>query len=258
MSVTSITSKTIGSGKPLVLLHAFPLSHLLWQDLVPPPGHELILPDFPGFGNSPLAPSGFSIAEAAQSLEMHMEQKGVREPIVLGGISMGGYWAMEFIRQFPKRIKKILLISTKPGLDKPEAKQNRLKMAERAEKEGVQFLVAAMIPGLLGKTSLANKPDLVGRLTNWIQKTDPAAVALAQRAMAGRRDQTDLMPVLKAKTYVLAGLEDTLIPFPEAEVMAKFIPGCQICLLDGVGHLAPFEDPIRFQKILEAFLFDPS
>jgi len=169
---------------------------------------------------------------------------------------MGGYWAMEFIRQFPHRIEKILFISTRPGLDKPEAKQNRLKMADRAEKEGVGFLAEAMIPGLLGKMTLANKPGVVDRLREWIQATNPAAVALAQRAMAERRDQTGLMPQLRAKTWIVAGLEDALIASTEAEAMAKAIPGSQLRLLDGVGHLVPIEDPGRFHKILEEFLFE--
>ncbi len=191
------------------------------MDLTPPPGFQLILPDFPGFGNSPLATGGLSLSEAAQGLENHLNRQGIDGPIVLGGIYMGGYWAMEFIRQFPHRVARILFVSTRPGSDKPEAKQNRLKMADRVEKEGVSFLPAAMIPGLLGRTSLAKKPGLADRLTDWIQKTNPDAVALAQRAMAERLDQTGLMAGLKAKTWVVAGLEDALIPSTEAETMAK-------------------------------------
>ena len=79
------------------------LSHFLWDELEPPENFSLILPDFPGFGSSALANDGFSLAEAAQELRFCLEEQGIIEPIVLGGILMGGcYWAMEFIRQFPK------------------------------------------------------------------------------------------------------------------------------------------------------------
>lgn len=165
MAVPHINSSTLGSGKPVVLLHAFPLSHHIWSDLKPPPGFQLVLPDFPGFGNSPLTPPGLSMTEIAQSLENHLIAKGITGRIILSGISMGGYWAMEFIRQFPERVARVLLISTRPGLDKPEAKQNRLKMAERVEKEGIDFLSPAMIPGLLGKTTLVDRPGVVAQLT---------------------------------------------------------------------------------------------
>ncbi len=258
MSVPQLESYQLGFGKPVVLLHAFPLSNQLWMYLTPPPGFQLILPDFPGFGNSPLAPAGLSLVEAAQGLENHLIQKGIHEPVILGGISMGGYWAMEFIRQFPHQVDKVLFVSTRPGLDKPEARQNRLKMADRVEKEGVGFLAEAMIPGLLGKSTLTKKPLAAKRLTDWIQKTDPAAVALAQRTMADRRDQTGLMAGLKVKTWVVAGLEDALIPSTEAETMAKTIPGSNLRLLEGVGHLVPLEDPAGFQKILDGFLSEPA
>jgi 3-oxoadipate enol-lactonase len=256
MSIPQITSITLGSGKPLILLHPFPLSHHFWDDLMVPSGYQFILPDFPGFGVSPLAPKGLNLAEAAQGLENHLIQKGIQEPIILSGISMGGYWAMEFIRQFQSRVTKVLFVSTRPGQDKPEAKQNRLKMADRVEKEGVDFLAPIMIPGLVGKTTLATKPKIVNRLSDWIKTTNPAAIALAQRAMAERQDQTNLMPRLKTKVWVLAGLEDTLIPSTEADSMAKVIPGSQLLVLDSVGHLIPLEDPNRFQKILEKFLSD--
>lgn len=258
MSIPQITSIIFGSGKPLVLLHPFPLSHHFWDDLPVLSGYQLILPDFPGFGVSPLAEKGLNLTEAAQGLENHLNQKGIHEPVIVVGISMGGYWAMEFIRQFSSRVAKVLFVSTRPGKDKPEAKQNRLKMANRVEKEGVNFLAPIMIPGLIGKTTLSTKPQVVNHLNNWIQTTNPAAIALAQRAMAERQDQTDLMPLLKTKVWILAGLEDSLIPSIEAESMAKAIPGSQLRILDNVGHLIPLEDPNRFQNILEEFLSGPA
>ena len=249
-----LSSVRRGSGKPLVLLHAFPLSHSIWQGLNPPAGYELILPDFPGFGQSALAPAGLTLAEAAMDLENHLQEKGIKEPIVLGGISMGGYWAMEYLRQFPQRVAKIIFISTRPGVDKPEGRQNRLNMAEKVLQEGTEFMVKAMIPGLLGKSTLSDKPEVADQVVKWIRATQPEAVALAQRAMADRRDQTGLLPALKVPTLILAGQEDALILPTEAESMAKAVPGSQLKVLDRVGHLIPIEDAAGFQKILDGFL----
>lgn len=254
MPIPFVRSIEVGSGRPLVLLHAFPLSHSLWQNLQPPVGYRLILPDFPGFGESPLAPMGLTLKEAAQGLEKHLQEKGIVESFVLGGISMGGYWAMEYLHQFPGRVAKVLFVSTRPGVDKPESRQNRLNMAEKVIQEGTEFMVPTMIPGLLGRTTLAEKPEVVNRVGQWIRSTKPEAVALAQQSMADRRDQTDLLPGLKAPTLVLAGREDALIPPSEAETMAKAVPGSRLRILDRVGHLLPIEDPIRFQEILEKFL----
>lgn len=254
MAIPQIVSTQAGSGRPLVLLHAFPLSHGMWESLRPPAGYRLILPDFPGFGESPLAPVGLTLADAAQGLENYLQQKGIKEPVVLGGISMGGYWAMEYLRQFPQRVAQILFISTRPGVDKPEGRQNRLNMADKVVREGTEFLVKAMVPGLLGKTILIEKPEVADQIGQWIRSTRPEAVALAQRAMADRRDQTGLLPALKVPTLVLAGQEDALIPPTEAQAMAQAVPGSQLRLLDHVGHLIPIEDPAGFQKIMDDFL----
>jgi len=254
MPSPTVFSIQLGSGSPLVLLHAFPLSHLIWKNIAPPAGYRLILPDFPGFGDSPMASPGLTLADAAQGLEKHLREKGINGSIVLGGISMGGYWAMEYLRQFPNRVAKVLFISTRPGVDKPEGRQNRLNMAEKVVKEGTEFMVSAMIPGLLGKTTLAEKPKVVDQVGQWIRSTRPEAVALAQKALADRRNQTDLLPVLKVPALVLAGQEDALIPPSEAEAMSKAIPGCQLRILKRVGHLIPLEDPAEFQKIIDEFL----
>ncbi len=252
--IPTILSITKGKGRPVVLLHAFPLSHLMWEDFKAPSGYQLILPDFPGFGVTPLANKELTLAQAAQGLEKHLWEKGIVEPIILGGISMGGYWAMEFIRQFPSKVVKILFISTRPGIDRQDAKQYRLKMAERVNKEGVEFLKSTMVPGLLGRTTLSDKPEVAERLREWIQMTDPAAIALAQRAMAVRLDQNDLMSELKTPVCILAGQEDTLVPVAEAESLAKAIPSSRIQVLEHVGHLIPLENPERFQKILDEFV----
>jgi pimeloyl-ACP methyl ester carboxylesterase len=242
------------ASKVIVLLHAFPLSHELWNQLEAIPGYQFIKPDFPGFGIEPLAASGFTLEMATQHLNHQLAVLNLNKPFTLSGISMGGYWAFEYYRQFPERVDQLILISTRPGLDKPEGRQNRLNMAEKVEKEGVGYLAEAMIPGLLGKTTLAEKPEVRHQLSNWINHTSPQAIALAQRAMANRRDQTDLLGRIKARTLIIAGQEDTLIAPTEALAMGKAIPNCKVELLDQVGHLVPIEAPNFFQKSLQTFL----
>jgi len=200
-----MTSSVNRTDQVIVLLHAFPLSHELWNQLEPIAGYRFIKPDFPGFGFKPLAAPGLTLEQAAQQLDRLLISRKVNKPFVLAGISMGGYLAFEYYRQFPERVNQLILISTRPGVDKPEGRQNRLNMAEKVEKEGVGYLPEAMIPGLLGKTTLAEKPEVRQQLTKWINHTSPHAIALAQRAMANRRDQTDILAQIKARTLIIAG-----------------------------------------------------
>jgi pimeloyl-ACP methyl ester carboxylesterase len=249
-----MTSSTSPIDQVIVLLHAFPLSHELWNQLEPIPGHRFITPDFPGFGTEPLAAPGFTFEMAAQHLNRQLTAQNIDKPFILTGISMGGYLAFEYYRQFPNQIDQLILISTRPGRDKPEGRQNRLAMAERVEKEGTGYLAEAMAPGLLGKTTLAEKLEVKDQLSEWILNTSPQAVALAQRAMANRRDQTGLLAQITARTLILAGQEDSLIAPTESVAMGKLIPSSQVELLDQVGHLIPIESPNHFQKSLRDFL----
>jgi 3-oxoadipate enol-lactonase len=253
--MTSTNASVPANGlKMIVFLHAFPLSHLVWNQLKPIPGYQFVTPDFPGFGGTALANPGFTLEQAACNLERQLTQKKIQKPFTMAGISMGGYWAFEYYRQFSDQLDKLILISTKPGADKPEGRQNRLNMAERVEKEGISYLPEAMIPGLLGKTTLADKPAVKQQIADWITHTPSQAVASAQRAMADRRDQTNLLAQIKAKTLILAGREDALIPFVESEAMSKLIPNCRLQIIDQVGHLIPVEAPHEFQNSIEVFL----
>ena len=169
LSLPVIVSSSRGSGQPLVLLHAFPLTHAIWKEITPPDQYQLILPDFPGFGLSPLPQTQISLSDASQGLNNHMAEKGIEGPVTIGGISMGGYWALEFIRQYPEKVRALILISTRAGIDKPEIKQKRLETAKKVEKEGIGFLAQTMVPGLLGKSTVEKQPGLILQVKQWIQ-----------------------------------------------------------------------------------------
>lgn len=122
-----------GSGIPVVLLHAFPLSRAMWR-----PQHEglaadcrLITPDLPGFGAVPPASPPTVDAMAASVISM-LDELGVRSRVVLGGLSMGGYVALALARRYPDRIAGLILADTRAEPDDDAARANRDKMIERA------------------------------------------------------------------------------------------------------------------------------
>ena len=93
-----------GSGPPVVLLHAFPLSAAMWEHQYGPLGgvSRLITPDLPGFGRSPAAEREPSVDLMADEVKGLLAQLGL-DAVVLGGLSMGGYVTMAFLRRHPER-----------------------------------------------------------------------------------------------------------------------------------------------------------
>ena len=84
-----------GPGPVVVLLHGFPLDRSMWSAQVSDVGsiYRLITPDLRGFGQS-AAPDGiYTMDDMADDVAELLGTLGIREPIVLGGLSMGGYVA---------------------------------------------------------------------------------------------------------------------------------------------------------------------
>lgn len=110
-----------GSGVPLVLLHGFPVDCRMWDAQV----RELsthcrvITPDFAGFGQS-AGSSPFTIPGMAD--DVHALLQSLKAfPCVLGGLSMGGYVAMNYARKYPADVSGLILLDTKDAADTAEA-----------------------------------------------------------------------------------------------------------------------------------------
>jgi len=246
----------------VVLLHAFPLDKRLWDDVVDPiaeAGWDVVVPDLPGFGESRL-PDEFddepSLVVHARAVLAVLDRVGVSNAVVVG-LSLGGYVAMELVRQDPDRIAGIALVDTKATADADEARQNRLRVAEQVESSGsTEALARAMLPNLLGATTHATRPDVVERVRGWILEADPAGVAFAQRSMAVRPDSLADLASLAVPGLVLWGDEDTLSPRPEQDAMVDAMRDARFVEIPGCGHLSAVEAPEATAAALIEFLRD--
>ncbi|MFI9384429.1 alpha/beta fold hydrolase [Kutzneria sp. NPDC052558] len=223
----------------LVLLHAFPLDSRMWDGIREPVAKRLRLVT-PDLGDGP--PSLDAAADAV--LETLGDQR-----FVLGGCSMGGYLAMAILRKAPERVAGLLFVDTKSAADAPEARDNRLAMAARAESEGVAgWLADAMLPNLLAPGA---RPEVVATLRALIDSQPGSVVARAQRAMAARPDSTELLAGVTVPTLVVRGAEDALMA-----PGAVSVPGARVVELAGCGHLPPVEDPEAFTAVVLEWLSD--
>jgi 3-oxoadipate enol-lactonase len=76
----------------------------------------------------------------------------------------------------------------------------------------------------------------------------------ALRAMAARPDSTPLLETIDVPTLVVGGAEDALTPPDELRALASAIPGSRLELLEGCGHVCPFERPAAFNHVVSEFL----
>ena len=244
-----------GSGLPLVLLHAFPLSSAMWLEQRDILGGRcrVITPDQRGFGGSALGADEPSLGECAEDVLALLDRLEL-DRVVLGGLSMGGYVAMELMRRAPQRVSALVLADTKAAADAPEAREARLRTAETVEREGTAPLADQMLPALLGRTSLERRAAVAGRVRGLVAAAPPAAVAWASRAMAARPDSFDVLRSVDVPALVVVGDEDSLSPVEAAQAMADALPQGRLAVVPGAGHLSAVEDPQAFGSAVTGFL----
>ncbi|MBE1531074.1 alpha/beta fold hydrolase [Actinomadura algeriensis] len=248
-------ARDVGSGTPLVLLHAFPLSSAMWleqrQGLAG--RFRVITPDLRGFGGSRLGDDEPSIDAMADDVARVFRDQGVRRAVV-GGLSMGGYVAMALCRRHPELVIGLVLAGTRAAPDTETVRENRLRQAEALDGDaGVRVLVDEVLPGLVGPTTMRQRALVYGRVRGLVQATPPRAAAWAQRAMAARPDSFDTLRELRVPTLVMVGDEDALATEDEARAMADAAPDSELLVMPRAGHLCAVEQPDLFNQAVAEF-----
>jgi pimeloyl-ACP methyl ester carboxylesterase len=245
-----------GSGTPLVLLPAFPFDSRIWDRArIGLAEHaRVITPDPPGFGRTPLPAEEPDLAVTAHEVIALLDELGL-ERAVIGGCSMGGYTTLAVLRAAPSRVSGLVLIDSKYTADPPEARENRLAMAARADREGVtDWFADTMLPVLLGKTTTAQRPDVVDTARRLVSEASPEAVAWAQRAMAARPDSSAALRAADVPALVVHGAEDAIIPVDAARAMAELLPQADLVVLPDAGHLPQLEVPAALTTAVTTWL----
>ena len=180
----SIACHDSGRGVPLLLVHGFPFDHSMWNGQIDALSerYRVIAPDLRGFGQSELGEGVVTMEQMADDLAALLDALEIGEPVVLCGLSMGGYIAFEFWRKYAARLKALILCDTRAAADKPEVAANRLAMADRVLREGPQPLVDSMLPKLFSPQTYAERPHLVDEIERIMLRTDPRGIAAAARA----------------------------------------------------------------------------
>jgi 3-oxoadipate enol-lactonase len=253
LNTAELSRDDFGVGLPLVFLHGFPLNRHAWQKQIDTfqSSHRVIAPDFRGFGMSD-TPSG-ETTMAQYAADVHeLLQSLATGPVVLIGHSMGGYVALEFARQFPESLCGLVLVNTKATGDSAEVAAGRRGTAAQVRAQGVQIVIDAMAPMMLTED---NRDSLMmEQVRGLMLASKPEGVIGALLGMAGRADSTDLLARIEVPTLVVSGTDDRLMSPSESEKMASAIHGAQLSLIPNAGHLTAFEQPDKFNRILNAWL----
>ena len=244
-----------GIGRPLVLIHGYPFNRTLWDEQVNVLTHSyrVIVPDLRGFGDSDASTGPSTMNRLAQDVTRLMDHLGISQAVI-GGLSMGGYVVLAFYKQFPSRVRALILADTRAQADTEEGKQTRAQQAEKALTEGMGGIADAMLPKLLTPETVSKRPEIVKRVRDMMLKTKPEGAAAALQGMAEREDQTQLLSQITVPTLILVGSEDPITPVADSEKMHEAIRGSRLVVLDKASHVSNIEQAEQFNQELKRFL----
>jgi len=244
-----------GAGRPIVLIHGYPFNRSLWTEQIPAlsNSYRIIAPDLRGFGDSDASQDPSTMNRLAADVALLMDHLEIPRATICG-LSMGGYVALAFYKQFHSRVRALVLADTRAQADTDEAKQTRAQQAEKALSEGMAGIAGAMLPKLLTPETVSKRPEIVKFVRDMMLKSKPEGAAAALRGMAEREDQTELLLKISVPTLIVVGAEDAITPVSDSEQMHHAIGGSRLVVLDHAGHVSNVERPQQFNDALLHFL----
>ena len=250
-----------GSGRgagTLVLLHGFPLNPSMWESqlVLAERGWRIIVPELRGFGDGAGDPPTTSLDDYAGDTIDLLDRLHIDKNIVLGGLSMGGYVAFAMFRHAPTYFRAMVLADTRSLKgDPPEAVVNRKNMQQLVREKGQGAVADALLPKLLcDATSARCKPDVVELVRKQIESASVGAIVGALDALMTRPDSTPMLSTLRIPVQIIVGAQDALTPPPLSEQMHNDIPGSELAVIPGAGHMSNMEQPAAFNDALGRFL----
>ena len=169
------------------------------------------------------------------------------------GLSMGGYVALEMVRQAPERVAGIGLLNTAYGIDSDERRAQREATIRMAQSDSFQGVTRHLLKSFLSPAAMRDE-DLVARVIAMAESVGRENFVLQQQAIMGRRGQADTLRGLKVPALVLCGSLDTLTPPRISEEMAQLAPDAELVILQEVGHLSTMEAQDAVTASLNGFL----
>lgn len=250
-----IAYERAGDGPPLVLLHGlFGFDSRSWRRQFDGLSHAytVVAWDMPGTGRSSDPPAGFRDAAFADSLAAFMSALGLGQPHVLG-LSFGAALALELYRRHPTVPRSLVLASAYAGWAgslPPEMVEQRIQHVSQALDLPAEQWAREWAPSMLSPSAPL---ELVHEVETLLADFHPAGQRAILQAFA-HQDLRDVLPRVAVPTLLLYGEQDVRSPVGVGEDLHARIPGSQLVVLPGVGHMCNLEAPERFNAEVRRFL----
>lgn len=254
----NLSYNDVGEGDiPVVFLHGFPFDKTMWQGQLDylQTTHRVIACDIRGFGKSTDEESHLSMDLFANDLILFIDKLDL-EKVIICGLSMGGYIALNAIKRFPSRFEALILSDTQCVADTHDIKVNRYKTIEDIKEYGVTNFIQGFIKKVFHEDSFTSKPEVVEQLRNVVFSNSQQIITQGLTALAERSETCSILEEITIPTLIICGREDAVTPLDESKFMNKQIKDSVLHVITNAGHVSNLEEPTKFNKLLRDFLND--
>jgi Predicted hydrolases or acyltransferases (alpha/beta hydrolase superfamily) len=191
-------------------------------------------------------------ADSIAGLAAEALKQAPEGPFMLAGHSMGGYVALEILRQAPERVTTLALLNTNARADSKESTGNRRRLMALADRdfEGVinTLMTKVLSPGH------QKDPVMTGTVAAMAHGVGKDAFKRQQEAIINRIDSRAHLAAIRCPTLVVAARDDAIMPLEWLEELAKGIPGARLEIVEDSGHMASIEQPEAVVRILRDWI----
>ncbi|MXO58956.1 alpha/beta fold hydrolase [Altererythrobacter salegens] len=212
-------------------------------------------PQLAAFADS-RAVNGYGLADTLQDMARIVLDQAP-DSFDLLGHSMGGRVALEVYRMAPERVRRLALVSTgiHPLRDGEPASRRALQQV--GWDNGFEALIYQWLPPMVAEANRAD-PAIYGPLHQMNVEAGQEVFDAQIHALVNRPDVMDLLPQISCPTLVMTGELDTWAPPAQHETIAAAIPGAELVIVPGAGHMIQLEAPEGVNSAIAGWLARPA
>jgi 2-hydroxymuconate-semialdehyde hydrolase len=259
VSAGELACVDVGEGPPVLLLHGFPTSSLLWrrEAMFFASRMRVIVPDLLGYGESD-KPRGADLSEPAQAGYARdlLRSLGIDELAIVGHDIGGVVAQLLALDEGGPRVKALVLLDS-PSFDAWPIEGVRLIQGAAPEQETTQFvedLIRLTFDLGMAHRERLDEATMQAYARPW--RDEPAAFFRAARGIEGKglSGRDGELAALDLPTLILWGEEDPFLGVELADRLQESIPGSTLALLPGCSHFVGEDAPQTIGPLILEFL----
>jgi pimeloyl-ACP methyl ester carboxylesterase len=247
----------------VLFVHGLSGSWQNWLENIPhfSKAHRVVALDLPGFGHSPMPPWRLEIESYGRLLVRFCDAIGVGDCAAVGN-SMGGFISAEVAARQPDRFEKLALVSA-AGVSSARLRRQPAETTARMATAAAPLLLKLQERGMRRPRirwatfkGLFQHPELLRRellLEQFHNGAGRPGFLPAVQGLVGY-EILDQLTDVEVPTLIVWGRNDHVVPPQDAVAFGQRLGNSRTVIFDDTGHLPQLERPVRFNRVLEAFL----